>query len=168
MYWLYHVLNQLEAPLSWRKWAGNRHERKFSLPSRSANVSAYHSLCIYWKDENSWSLSLGFPHLPSCFPFFLLCYSTLPHPVSLFFHLQSHPVLDLRMALIARSLWGLEIPHGQRSLVGCSHGVAKSRTRLSDFTFTFHFHALEKEMAAHSSILAWRIPGTEEPGGRRL
>ena len=37
--------------------------------------------------------------------------------------------------------------------------------RLSDFTFTFHFHALEKEMAAHSSILAWRIPGTEEPGG---
>ena len=45
------------------------------------------------------------------------------------------------------------------------HGVAKSRTRLSDFTFTFHFHALEKEMAPHSSILAWRIPGTEEPGG---
>ena len=45
------------------------------------------------------------------------------------------------------------------------HGVAKSRARLSDFTFTFHFHALEKEMATHSSILAWRIPGTEEPGG---
>ncbi len=45
------------------------------------------------------------------------------------------------------------------------HGVAKSGTRLSDFTFTFHFHALEKEMATHSSVLAWRIPGTEEPGG---
>ena len=45
------------------------------------------------------------------------------------------------------------------------HGVAKSRTRLSDFTFTFHFHALEKEMATHSSVLAWRIPGTVEPGG---
>ena len=45
------------------------------------------------------------------------------------------------------------------------HGVAKSWTRLSDFTFTFHFHALEKEMATHSSVLAWRIPGTEEPGG---
>ena len=44
-------------------------------------------------------------------------------------------------------------------------GVAKSRTRLSDFTFTFHFHALEKEMATHSSVLAWRIPGTGEPGG---
>ena len=45
------------------------------------------------------------------------------------------------------------------------HGVAKSRIRLSDFTFTFHFHALEKEMATHSSVLAWRIPGMEEPGG---
>ena len=45
------------------------------------------------------------------------------------------------------------------------HGVAKSRTRLSDFTFTFYFYALEKEMATHSSILALRIPGTEEPGG---
>ena len=45
------------------------------------------------------------------------------------------------------------------------HGVVKSRTRLSDFTFTFHFHALEKEMATHSSVLAWRIPGTGEPGG---
>ena len=45
------------------------------------------------------------------------------------------------------------------------HGVAKSQTWLSDFTFTFHFHALEKEMATHSSVLAWRIPGMEEPGG---
>ena len=45
------------------------------------------------------------------------------------------------------------------------HGVAKSRARLSDFTFTFHFHALEKEMTTHSSILAWRIPGTEKPNG---
>ena len=45
------------------------------------------------------------------------------------------------------------------------HGVAKSWTRLSDFTFTFHFDALEKEMATHSSVLAWGIPGTGEPGG---
>ena len=45
------------------------------------------------------------------------------------------------------------------------HGVTKSWTQLSDFTFTFHFHAPEKEMAAHSSVLAWRIPGTGEPGG---
>ena len=52
---------------------------------------------------------------------------------------------------------------GWRSLVGC--GVAKSRARLNDLTFTFHFHALEKEMATRSSVLAWRIPGTGEPGG---
>ena len=45
------------------------------------------------------------------------------------------------------------------------HGVAKSQTRLSDFPFTFHFHALEKEMATHSSVLAWRIPGMGEAGG---
>ena len=49
------------------------------------------------------------------------------------------------------------------------HGVAKSRTsRLNDFTFNFHFHALEKEIATHSSVLAWRIPGTGEPGGCHL
>ena len=55
----------------------------------------------------------------------------------------------------------------RRSLVGCSPWVSKSRTRLSDFPFTFHFHALETEteMATHSSVLAWRIPGIEEPGG---
>ena len=47
------------------------------------------------------------------------------------------------------------------------HGVAKSQTGRSDFTFTFHFHALEKEMATHSSVLAWRIPGAGEPGGLR-
>ena len=45
------------------------------------------------------------------------------------------------------------------------HGVTRSRTQLSDFTLTFHFHALQKEMATHSSILAWRIPGMGEPGG---
>ena len=45
------------------------------------------------------------------------------------------------------------------------HGVSKSQTRLSDFTFSFHFYPLEKEMATHSSVLAWRIPGTREPGG---
>ena len=60
---------------------------------------------------------------------------------------------------------GLVIHLTWRSLVGCSHGVAKSRTRLSDFTFTFHFHALEKEMATYSSVLAWRIPGMGEPSG---
>ena len=48
------------------------------------------------------------------------------------------------------------------------HGVAKGRTRLSNFTFTFHFHVLEKEMATHSSVLVWRIPGTGEPVGFHL
>ena len=45
------------------------------------------------------------------------------------------------------------------------HGVAKTQTRLSDLTFAFHFHALEKEMATHSSVLAWRVPGMGKPGG---
>ena len=54
--------------------------------------------------------------------------------------------------------------HGQKSLVGCNHGVAGSWTQVSYFTFTFHFHALE-EMATHSCVLAWRIPRTGEPGG---
>ena len=59
----------------------------------------------------------------------------------------------------------LENPMGGGAWWAAVHGVAKSRTRLSDFTFTFHFHALEKEMATHSSVLSWRIPGSVEPGG---
>ena len=55
--------------------------------------------------------------------------------------------------------------HGQRSLVGCSPWGREESDTLRDFTFTFHFHALEKEMATHSSVLAWRIPGTGEPAG---
>ena len=54
---------------------------------------------------------------------------------------------------------------GRGAWWAATRGGAKSRTRLSDFTFIFHFHALEKEMATHSSVLAWRIPGTGEPGG---
>ena len=59
----------------------------------------------------------------------------------------------------------LENPMDRGAWWAAVHGVARSRTQLSDFTFTFHFHALEKEMATHSSVLARRIPGTEEPGG---
>ena len=59
----------------------------------------------------------------------------------------------------------LENPMDGGAWYAAVHGVAEGRTRLSDFTFTFHFHALEKEMATHSSVLAWRIPGTGEPGG---
>ena len=59
----------------------------------------------------------------------------------------------------------LENPMDGRAWSAAVHEVAKSQTRLSDFTFTFHFHSLEKEIATHSSVLAWRIPGTGEPGG---
>ena len=59
----------------------------------------------------------------------------------------------------------LENPMDGGAWKAAVHVVAEGRTRLSDFTFTFHFHALEKEMATHSSVLAWRILGTEEPGG---
>ena len=59
----------------------------------------------------------------------------------------------------------LENPMDGRAWWAAVHGVAKSQTGLSDFTFTFHFRALEKEMATHSSVLAWRIPGMGEPGG---
>ena len=59
----------------------------------------------------------------------------------------------------------LENPMDGGAWWAAAHGVAKSQTRLSDFPFAFHFPALEKEMATHSSVLAWRIPGTGEPGG---
>ena len=62
----------------------------------------------------------------------------------------------------------LENPMDRGAWWAAVHAVATSLTRLSDFTFTFHFDALEKEMATHSSVLAWRIPGTREPGGLRV
>ena len=85
----------------------------------------------------------------------------------------NHEVQHLRIhhPLIRESngtpLWYscLENPMDGGAWWAAVHGVTKSRTRLSDFTFTFHFHALEKEMATPSSVLAWRIPGTGEPGG---
>ena len=67
---------------------------------------------------------------------------------------------------VPRELYScLENPKDRGAWWAAVHGVAKSWTRLSDFPFTFHFHTLEKEMATHSSVLAWRIPGTGEPGG---
>ena len=59
----------------------------------------------------------------------------------------------------------LENPMDGRAWWAAAHGVSKSQTRLSDFAFAFHFPAFEKEMATHSSVLVWRIPGTGEPGG---
>ena len=78
--------------------------------------------------------------------------------------------MDLKI-IIRRRRWHplqcscLENPMDGGAWWAAVHEVAKSRTRLSDFTFTFHFHALEKEMAIHSSVLSWRIPGMGEPGG---
>ena len=89
-------------------------------------------------------------------------------------HCLSHSVFTLVKAVL-RNEFGegngnplqyscLESPMDGGAWWVAVHGVAKSRTRQSDFTFTFHFHALEKAMATHSSVLAWRIPGTGEPG----
>ena len=74
------------------------------------------------------------------------------------------------IALISRAMdgtpdSGLESPMDGGAWWAALHGFAEGRTRLSEFLFTFHFNALEKEMATHSSVIAWRIPGTREPGG---
>ena len=100
---------------------------------------------LFWKQEGR------------CAEIDLFLFFKFPFPLPLTHHFhqrrQWHPTPVL---LPGKS-------HGWRSLVGCS--PAKSRTRLSDFTSTFHFHTLEKDMATHSSVLAWRIPGMLEPGG---
>ena len=80
-------------------------------------------------------------------------------------HSSKSTVLELGFISISPLYSCLENPVDGGAWWAAVHGVAKSRTRLSDFTFTFPFHALEKEMATHSSVLAWRIPGTGAPGG---
>ena len=72
----------------------------------------------------------------------------------------SEKAMELHSSTLAWKIPWTEEPGGLQSM-----GLLKSQTRLSNFTFTFHFHALEKETATHSSVLAWRIPGTGEPGG---
>ena len=85
--------------------------------------------------------------------------------------LRTYAAITRGYSTIQRRQWHplqyscLENPMDGGTWWAAVHGVAKSRTRLRDFTFSFHFHALEREMATHSSVLAWRIPGTEEPDG---
>ena len=84
-----------------------------------------------------------------------------PHPLQLllFLDILTEKAMAPHSSTLAWKIPWMEEPGGLQSM------GSLSRTRLSDFTFTFHFHALEKEMATHSSVLAWRIPGTGEPGG---
>ena len=92
----------------------------------------------------------------------------------LVYNLIFHVVINLQRCFLYQYLYNyftllqyccLENPMDGGAWQAAVHGVAKSWTQLSDFTFTFHFHALEKEMATYSSVLAWRIPGMGEPGG---
>src|SRR5574342_701241 len=78
-----------------------------------------------------------------------------------FYNSQMEKAMAPHSSTLAWKLPWMEEPGGLQLV----HGVAKSRTRLSNFTFTFYFHALEKEIATHSSVLAWRIPMTGKPGG---
>jgi len=86
-------------------------------------------------------------------------------------HIYYEMIITIRLINTFHSYFGAALQYSclENSMDGGAwwaavHGVAKSQKRLSDFTFTFHFHALEKEMATHSSVLAWRIPGMAEPG----
>ena len=90
---------------------------------------------------------------------------SVPFSLHLFQHLLFVDFLAEKAMAPHSSTLAWKIPWTGGAWWAAVHGVAKSRTRLSDFTFTLHFHALEKEMATHSSILALRIPGTGEPGG---
>ena len=92
------------------------------------------------------------------------------------YHGTPSPVVSSNFLHIAQVVYGkgngtllqyscLENPIDGGAWKAAVHGVTEGQTQLSDFTLTFHFHALEKEMATHSSVLAWRIPGTGEPGG---
>ena len=124
-----------------------RNDAVCSLASRVRKHSAvvwFHTwwVCPWLFVQSSLCLSIRFHHYKSLFPSFYLIGNGTP--------LQ---------------YFCLENPMDGAVWWAAVHGVAKSRTRLSDFSFTFHFHALEKEMATHSSVLAWRIPGTGEPGG---
>ena len=106
-------------------------------------------LCLVYKDIILWESSSFHIFIHTCY-----------------FHFCISPILITEKAMATHSSnFAWKIPWMEEPGRPQSMGVAKSQTRLSDFTFTFLFHALEKETATHSSVLAWRIPGTGEPGG---
>ena len=109
---------------------------------------------IPWMEEPGWLQSMGslrvcYDSMTSLSLFTFMHWRRKWQPTSVFLPGESQR---------CRSLVGLCLSGGTVS------GIAQSQTQLSDFTFTLHFHALEKDMATHSSVLAWRIPGMEEPG----
>ena len=95
---------------------------------------------------------------------FSYLYMTIGKTIALTMRMLTGKAMSLLFNMLSRYSC-LENPMNGGALWAAVHGVAKSRTRLRDFIFTFHFHVLEQEMATHSSVLAWRIPGTAEPGG---
>ena len=165
----------LSSCLSGRRWVSSQWEGYvFSDPQ---SFHSQNSLGA-WPGPQVWVLSIRCPQsLPGqlrLFPFVPIPFPPLPCTArrgtesGLQLCPSSTTSLSSRCCYLQRRQWHPTPvllpgkPHGRRSLVGCS---PTSRTQLNDFTFTFHFHALEKEMATHSNILAWRIPGTGEPGG---
>ena len=120
------------------------------------NLSSLHSQCCYCK---RWTAQCWFIFIKFC----QTKESEIPSTLQFYKHSVCHIFGEGSDTLLQYSC--LENPMDGGAWWATVHGVAKSRTRLSDFTFPFHFHALEKEMASHSSTLTRRIPGTGEPGG---
>ena len=136
----------------------NRESRKQDRDKETANQARVPCQAKYWTEQLKLELEgeLLNVKLPQRWP------NLRPDSLSfiiLYVSYREGNVTPLRYSCLENPM------NGGGSWWAAVHGVAKSQTRLSNFTFTFHFHPLEREMAAHSSVLAWRIPRTGEPGG---
>ena len=135
----------------------------YSLQNRTLLSHQTHTTgcCFHFGSASSFLLELFLHSFPAAYW----------APNDLGVHLSVSYILSYTVHGVQRRQWHplqcscLENPMDRGAWWAAVHGVAKSWTWLSDFAFTFHFHALEKEMAAHSRVLAWRVPGTGEPGG---
>ena len=148
--------------------SGSKHLLSLVTEGSYKKVSWFHHYSVV--RASHWLHSKTFRAISPCKVSSLICPSILPiHPRKSF-------CCPLLFKSVIASYFGegngtplqyscLENPIDGGAWWAAVFGVAESQTRLRDFTFTFHFHALEKEMATHSSVLAWRIPGTGEPGG---